>query len=116
MPSNSDFRYDLQLGKLGEKKLQDILENKKIEIKTDFQSKTTGNVFVEYRSRGKNSGIFKTECDYYCFILGNTQLVLISIGTLQEKCCKYFNTGRDILGGDNYTSRGILLPVLELVK
>ena len=34
MNFNSDFKYDLELGQLGEKYLNEILSNKKIEVKT----------------------------------------------------------------------------------
>jgi hypothetical protein len=34
---------------------------------------------------------------------------------LKKKCRKYLGTKRDVLGGDNNTSKGILLPVIELV-
>ncbi len=66
---NNDFKYDLKIGQLGEKHLANILENKKIEVKTDFQAMKTGNIFVEYSSRGFKSGIATTQADYYCFII-----------------------------------------------
>jgi len=34
---------------------------------------------------------------------------------LKDKCRKYLGTRRDVVGGDNNTSKGILLPVYELV-
>ena len=45
MHFNSDFKYDLKLGQLGEKHLSRILKDKKIEVKTDFQAEKTGNIF-----------------------------------------------------------------------
>ena len=36
MDYNSDFKFDLKLGQLGEKHLADILKDKKIEVKTDY--------------------------------------------------------------------------------
>ena len=47
MEYNSDFKYDLDLGQLGEKLVYDILTNKKVEVKTDYQASATGNVFNE---------------------------------------------------------------------
>ena len=40
---NTDFRYDLKLGQIGEKHLGNILNNKKVEVKTDYQAMQTGN-------------------------------------------------------------------------
>ena len=113
---NNDFRYDLKLGQLGEQKLADILQDKKIEVKTDFKAPKTGNVFVEYFSRGKRSGIAHSEAEWYAFIISNEQIILIKTLDLKRKCRKYIGTNRDVTGGDNNTSYGILLPVNELIK
>ena len=116
MNYNNDFKYDLKIGQLGEKHLSNILHNKKIEVKTDFKAMETGNVFVEYKSRGKLSGISTSESDYYAFIISNEQMVLIEKEKLKNICRKYLNTLRDTKGGDMNTSRGILLPITELLK
>ena len=58
MDYNSNFEYDLELGKVKEKELYDIFSYKKIEVKTDFKANETGNVFIEYESRGEKSGIY----------------------------------------------------------
>ena len=47
MEHNSDFKYDLQLGLKGEGLVADMLSNKKIEVKTDFQAKDTGNKLIK---------------------------------------------------------------------
>ena len=86
----------------------------KIEVKSDAIAKKTGNVFVEYQSRGKKSGIATTESDYYAFEIDNTYII-ISTEKLSKASRKYIGTDRDVLGGDSNTSKGILLPVIELV-
>jgi|DEB0MinimDraft_4_1074332.scaffolds.fasta_scaffold01710_12 hypothetical protein len=113
MDYNSDFRYDLKVGKVKEDELGDIFNTKTIEVKYDLKALETKNVFVEYFSRGYPSGIAKTRADYYCFCFGYT-FHLIETSLLKEKCRKYLNTNRDRLGGDNNTSKGILLPINEL--
>ena len=115
MDFSSDFRYDLKVGQISEEKLADVLSNKKIEVKTDLRAYKTGNVYVEYFSRGKLSGISTSESDYYCFVLGSV-MILIESKELKNKCRKYLNTSRDKKGGDNNTSKGILLPVKELIS
>ena len=115
MKHNSDFRYDLQLGILGEGLVANIFTEKKLEVKTDYKAVKTGNVFVEYFSRDKPSGISTSIADFYVFVLSNENVIFISAGKLKEKCRKYLNGKRDVLGGDNNTSKGILLPINDLV-
>jgi len=113
MNYNNDFKYDLEVGQIKEKELADIFSNKKIEVKYDLIALKTNNVYVEYESRGKKSGISKTKADFYCFAFGNT-FHLISVDDLKVKCRKYIGSDRDKKGGDNNTSKGILLPIKEL--
>ena len=113
MKYKSNFRFDLEMGQIKEKKLGEIFENKTIEIKHDLQALQTNNVYVEYSSRGKLSGISTTKADYYCFCFGNSYH-LIDTESLKARCRKYLNTERDKKGGDNNTSKGILLPLEEL--
>lgn len=115
MEYSNDFRYDLKLGQIKEKELGDILNDKSIEVKTDLKAAETGSVFVEYESRGKPSGISKTEADYYCFVVSKDSFILIKTEKLKEKCRKFLNTNLDLNGGDNNTSKGILLPLLQLL-
>ena len=116
MDFNSDFKYDLQLGQLGEKHLGKILDNEKVEVKTDYQANFTGNIFIEYSSRGKDSGITTTEATWYAFIISNDKIILISRKKLKELCRRYLGTPyRDVLGGDDDTSKGILLPIKDLL-
>lgn len=115
MERKSDFKYDLKLGQIAEEQIADILSNKKIEVKRDFKSHRTGNVFIEYECRGARSGISVTESDYYCLIISDHQFITISTEKLKELCRGYINTKRDVLGGDNNLSKGILLPLTDLL-
>jgi hypothetical protein len=115
MEYSNDFKYDLKLGQIKEKELGDILNDKSIEVKTDLQAAETGSVFVEYESRGKLSGISKSEADYYCFVVSKDSFILIKTEKLKDKCRKFLNTNLDTVGGDNNTSKGILLPLLQLL-
>ena len=113
MDYNSDFKFDLEVGQVKEKELGEIFNNKKIEVKYDLQALNTGNVYVEYESRGKSSGISTSQAEFYCFAFGDT-FHLIETKLLKSRCRKYINTKRDKRGGDNNTSKGILLPIKEL--
>jgi hypothetical protein len=116
MERSSNFKFDLKLGKLAEDKLSEIFSSKKIEVKRDFMTQKTGNVFIEYSSRGKASGISTTEAEYYCLVVSDDTYILISTKKLKEKCRPYLNTNKDILGGDENTSKGIVLPLIDLIK
>lgn len=114
MEYNNDFKYDLKVGQAKEEELGKIFNDKKIEVKHDLQALKTGNVYVEYQSRGKRSGISTSEAEYYCFAFGDT-FHLINTKLLKSRCRKYINTKRDKRGGDSNTSKGILLPINELL-
>lgn len=108
----SDFRADLIVGQEGEKTVATILgvvENDGIEVKRDLQSHQTGNIAIEYMSRGKPSGITTTESKYWAIILEKTDTVIIIATERLKKLCKTY--GRKVYGGDNNTSKLILLPL-----
>lgn len=115
MKFNSDFRYDLEVGQIAEKELAFLL-GKRIEVKNDLQARETGNIFIEYESRGKKSGIAKSQAEYYCIVINDDRFILIKTTDLKQLCRKYLGTNRDRLGGDSNTSKGILLPLSDLVK
>ena len=117
MNFNSDFKYDLKLGNKGENLLYNIikLKGETIEVKTDrdaIKNKCTGNVFIEYMSRGKLSGISTTQAKWWAFVISNQQIILIETNKL-KKLCK-LKTLKRVSGGDNNTSKGILLPLKYL--
>lgn len=112
----SDFRHDLTIGKETEKIYADIFKGNKIEIKDDSKhSERTGNVFIEYESRGKPSGIATTEADYWAIRTSEDTFVTVSTKKLKEIARRYIGTKRDIRGGDNNSSLGVLLPRHELL-
>ena len=60
------FDLDLKYGEIREDKIRDMLENKKIEVKSERgRWMETGNICIEYESWGKPSGIRATESDYW---------------------------------------------------
>jgi hypothetical protein len=115
MQFNSDFRFDLLVGNEVEGQLGLILNGKRIEVKSDKRAHKTGQFFVEYESRGKRSGIATTQADYYCFEVRGI-FILVSVPTLKIIARKYIRTERDVKGGDSNTSKGILLPILDLLN
>ena len=114
MEFKSNFEYDLAFGQEGEMSFAD-LTNKKIEVKRDRLAHKTGNIFIEYESRGKPSGIATSKADFYAYYISDI-CILITLDKLKSICREYLNTSKDIVGGDDNTSKGILLPIIELFK
>ena len=63
--SITKFNKDLSYGKKHEKLVMKSMEN--FELKTDRMAHKTGNVYVEFQSRGKNSGILTSKSDTWIF-------------------------------------------------
>jgi len=114
MEYNSDFRYDLKVGQVAEQALASIFENKKVEVKRDLKAKVTGNLFIEFESRGKPSGITVSEADFWCFALEDC-FVILSSEKLKQLVEPLKGTDREKRGGDKNTSVGVLLKVTDLV-
>ena len=68
-PKNEDrkkFDLDLQYGQVREQMVADMLQNKKIEVKSERDVwQRTGNIAIEYECYGKPSGINATESDFW---------------------------------------------------
>ena len=132
MDYNRDFKYDLALGQIGEGWIGKILSDKTIEVKFDFACYRTGNFYIEYESRGKKSGIATTQSDYWMLIASTESggrlkdnlselkhsdvlfSVMISTNRLKNVCKeKYFR--KNVKGGDDNTSLGILIKSKDLL-
>lgn len=117
MEFNSDFKYDLEFGKLeGESWFHNLVTNKKIEVKCDRQAEFTGNVFIEFKSRGKLSGLATTESDYYVYKYNDNQAFIIQTDYLKKRCKELVrrNKAKIIKGGDNNSSEGLLISIKDL--
>ena len=115
--SISKFTEDLKYGKRHEKFVRKSRED--YELKTDRLSHKTGNVFVEFESRGKESGIITSKSDIWLFKIVNKSdkhlfSVEIPLDRLRKKV--YNSTYRIVRGGDNLTSKGYLVPLQDLIS
>jgi hypothetical protein len=119
MEFNSDFRYDLEFGVVeGESWFHNIVTNSKVEVKTDRLTEKTGNVYIEYESRGKKSGISTSEADYWVYKVSEHRAIIIEKEELKRKLRELVRSGKarmGVKGGDNNTSLGILVNVKELI-
>ncbi len=119
MNYNSDFRYDLEFGVLeGETWFEQIVSNKKFEVKTDRQSAKTGNIYIEYESRGKPSGIATTQADYWVYKITDVKAIVIATDELKRVVKQLVleqKARANVRGGDNNTSVGVLVKIKDLV-
>lgn len=123
--SRNDFKYDLKVGQLAEKTVGKLLmlNDSTIEVKLDLLTQKTGNIAIEYRSRGKKSGISTTKAKYWAFVISiedkeyeEFPIVVITTEYLKEIARKYYKLGRTIRGGDNNTSEMVLVPIKDIFK
>ena len=115
-------KEDILFGKLGEKFTEQLFEgNTKIEIKTERDIwKTTNNIAIEIRCKGKPSGISTTESSVWMHYLSLNGIImggfLFKVDQLRAKIKKLHNEGnlKIVMGGDNNASQMALLPIKEL--
>lgn len=112
------FDIDLAYGKVREDMIQDMLQDKKIEVKSERDVwKRTGNIAIEYECYGKPSGINATEADYwfhnlcvgediYATLIFKTENLKKIIDSLERKV--------SVNGGDHNASRMYLISLQKL--
>jgi len=97
-----------------------------VEVKLDTQAHRTGNLFFEYRSRNKPSGLVTTESDYYAVMTADedfvmivrTELLKMALREWRLDCIKQGKKPEQTWekrGGDNQTSVGMLVPITQLI-
>ena len=118
---NNDRRFDidLQYGQVFERKVADMLQNSKIEVKTERDMwKQTGNIVIEFESRGRPSGIASTEAEYWFHNLAVGEDIVMTLVFPTKTLRNYITNTRPrmVRGGDNNTSRLYLINLQDLVK
>jgi len=120
MLMNNDKRFDidLQYGQVFERKVADMLQNSKIEVKTERDKwRDTGNIVIEFESRGRPSGISTAEAEYWFHNLAIGEDIVMTLvfptKTLRNYIVK--NNPRMVRGGDDNTSRLYLINLKDLV-
>ncbi len=112
------FDIDLNYGEVREKQVADMLQNKKIEVKSERDVwQKTGNIAIEYECYGKPSGINTTESDYWFHNLcigDETFATLVFDTNSLKKIINKLDYKRSVSGGDNMASRMYLLNLQKL--
>lgn len=118
MANRKKFDLDLSYGKVREQQVADMLQEKKIEVKSERGMwMKTGNIAIEYESYGKPSGINATEADYWfhnlCVGEGTFATLVFDVPSLRRIIDK-LDYKRSVSGGDNNASRMYLLNLQKL--
>ena len=112
------FDIDLEYGKVREKQVADMLQDKKIEVKSERDMwQRTGNIAIEYQSYGKPSGIDATESDYWFHNLcvgDDTFCTLVFNTESLKKIIKNLDYKRSVSGGDHNASKMYLVNLQKL--
>tara|TARA_R110002126_G_scaffold247065_1_gene389981 strand:+ start:136 stop:525 length:390 start_codon:yes stop_codon:yes gene_type:complete len=112
---NTKFDLDLKYGQIREKRVADLLQGSKVEIKTERSWwRKTGNIAIEYEFRDKPSGIDKTESKWWFHILeldGQEHCMLVfRVSRLKKIVKKYKKTHTKSIG-DYRASKCVVLPL-----
>ena len=112
------FDIDLEYGKVREKMVADMLQDKKIEVKSERDVwQKTGNIAIEYECYGKPSGINATESDYWFhnLCIGDETFATIVFDTESlKRIIANLDSKRSVSGGDNNAARMYLLNLQKL--
>tara|TARA_R100001440_G_scaffold59564_1_gene79319 strand:- start:139 stop:561 length:423 start_codon:yes stop_codon:yes gene_type:complete len=112
------FDLDLEYGQVREDKIADMLQNKKIEVKSERGMwMKTGNICIEYQSYGKPSGIKATEADYWFHNLcigDNIFCTFIFDVPKLKKLIEKLDFKKSVSGGDHNASRMWLVSIQKL--
>ena len=132
------FDFDVRRGKVGEDYVGNILgkiANGSVEVKTDYGSNRTGNLYIEFEQQLQNgkwipSGIASTEAEFWAFAFKNGA-VFIETKTLRALCESYIKSSKTVKRyGEEFAecvghraansksngTRGVKLPVTMLTE
>ena len=112
------FDIDLEYGKVREQLVADMLQDKKIEVKSERDVwQKTGNIAIEYECYGKQSGINATESDYWFhnLCIGDDVFATVVFKTKNlKRIINNLDYKRSVAGGDHNASKMYLLNLKKL--
>lgn len=120
MKLNNDNRFDIDLeyGQIFEQKIANIFQSSKIEVKTERDKwNYTGNIVIEFESRGHPSGIAVTQSDFWFHNLALKGELIMTLVFPVAVLKRYIeqNKPRVVRGGDDNTSKLYLINLADLV-
>ena len=119
MKYSSSFTHDLNFGEKAEDLINYMFsDGKHIEVKNDRLIHKTGNLFFEYESSGKPSGLATTTAEYWIYRIDELDISFIfPTKALKQVCRVYYKENLYLKnGGDNNSSKGFLIPLIKLLN
>ena len=127
MKNISDFQKDLEYGEEGENILDSVLLNQNIEVKRDRLAHKTKRFYIEYESRGEPSGIKTSPANLWALMSADCGLTILVQTEKLRNALRDFIKECDAnkleplktyqkLGGDENTSKGVLIGVQDLTR
>tara|TARA_R100000234_G_scaffold110475_1_gene82884 strand:+ start:5623 stop:6018 length:396 start_codon:yes stop_codon:yes gene_type:complete len=118
------FDIDLEYGQKFEKHLDEVFKDgRRIEVKTERNIwKDTGNIGIEIRCRGVESGLSITEAEYWIHLLADGDTIkggfIMPVNQLKKRVKELFKEGlaKIVMGGDDNASQLVLIPIKELLN
>lgn len=119
-----DWDISLEFGEFHENRVRQLFEAEggTIEVKADKAWHTTGNVAIEYRFRGRPSGLSTTEAKWWCTVLTNKNnpkesdmIVLWSVSKLKAHLKNIQHKIRKVNAGYRRASKVLLVPVRDFL-
>ena len=121
MNKRAQFDLDLAFGEAGEQWLIWLADEAKVEVKRERDLWWgTGNLFFEFESRGKPSGLAITAASFWVIVLSlegsNCGALVFPVPALKLNLKKLLanELARIVSGGDDNTSRGVLVKLSTL--
>ena len=123
-----NFDIDLDFGHIFENKIVNIFEGdgsievKTEDVKNEINWKTSGNIAIEYRYKGVESGISMTNAKWWIHILSDGKEIemafIFPVDVLKKKIRTFLDKkiAKKARGGDNNNSSLVLLPISKLHK
>ena len=115
--TRTGFDEDLVLGHEAEGQLAQALlaSGARIEVKADTRAHETGNIYVEFRFRGRPSGIASSKAEWWVYRILD-RFIVIPLPTLRALTRRALRErGGVVRGGDFDQSEGALVPVAWLL-
>lgn len=110
-----EFDISLAKGGLREDAFANVLFKATVEVKSNPKGKETGNFFLEFRQRGKPSGIALTKAEFWAIEFDDDCWIILPTERLKRVGRRIFREFPQLvrMGGDNQ-NEGVLIPLAEL--
>lgn len=87
-----------------------------IEHKDDNKYFETGNVFIEFRQKGRPSGISTTTADMWAFEYYPNHWLLVPTDVVKKISREELIKKGSVFGGDYNEYEGVLVPLVRFIK